>query len=261
MKKQQMKTWGALLVILLWLCCAYTNVLAQTEDTPYTLHIKKEFGFDNGNNIRGTFRLSLMGDESAVVRVTWFIDGAMLAETSQPPFYVNFDTTHYTSTEHTLHAQVETTDGSLHQTPTRHFNFVSSETQNQMMGQLIGYLLGGILVVGFIGAGITRMLTRSNKQQGLSPDMRGQYGALGGAVCGKCGKPFSRSIFGFNLLTGKLERCPHCGKWVMTRRAAQTELAEAEKLLWQENAPESVNMDESDEEKLRKMIDDTRYTK
>jgi len=76
-------------------------------------------------------------------------------------------------------------------------------------------------------------------------------GPLGLAVWKRCGQVFPRSIFGFNLVAGKFERCPHCGKWQLTRRASAAEIEQAERKLRPEEppaverTPEKNSLDES----------------
>jgi len=83
------------------------------------------------------------------------------------------------------------------------------------------------------------------------------YGLAGGAVCPKCGLPFSRSIFGLNLLVGKLSRCPHCGKWSVVGRASPEELSAAEAKLRGEAQPAQPAVDA--EAQLRKRIEESKY--
>jgi hypothetical protein len=56
----------------------------------------------------------------------------------------------------------------------------------------------------------------------------GQYSLAGGAVCPRCELPYSRKTFSPNLLVGKLERCPHCGKIAVVGRASPSALEAAE---------------------------------
>ena len=83
------------------------------------------------------------------------------------------------------------------------------------------------------------------------------YGLEGGAVCPKCGLPFSRSIFSPNLLVGKLSRCPHCGKWSVVGRASPDELAAAEAKLRGEKQPAPPAADA--ETQLHKRIEESKY--
>jgi len=86
------------------------------------------------------------------------------------------------------------------------------------------------------------------------------YGLTGGAICPKCQRPFVLNFMSLNLLIGKLDRCPHCGKWSLVHRtpiemlrvAEQAELAQA-----QGNQAGVEGL--SEEEKLKKALDDSRY--
>ena len=66
---------------------------------------------------------------------------------------------------------------------------------------------------------------------------------------------------GINLVVGKLDRCENCGKWSIMRgypldvlRAAEA----AERAAEQSTSPVS---EKSEEDKLRDMLDDSRYTR
>ena len=90
----------------------------------------------------------------------------------------------------------------------------------------------------------------------------GSYGPAGAAVCSKCGLPFSRGILSVNLFTGKLERCPHCGKWQIATVAGREALVAAE-ARQQGGAPDGaasvLEADLSPEERLRRQIEDSKY--
>ena len=85
----------------------------------------------------------------------------------------------------------------------------------------------------------------------------GNYGAAGGAVCSRCTFPYSRQVFAPNLLVGKLQRCPHCGKWAVVPRASRSEL-EAAEARWAREGTSSVEAP-SQEEQMRQLLDDSRY--
>jgi ribosomal protein L32 len=105
-------------------------------------------------------------------------------------------------------------------------------------------------VLGFL---VQRFLNRNQEFK------LGEYGMAGGAVCKACGLPFSRHTFSPNLLVGKLERCPHCGKTAIARRATPDQLAEAEARLQAEEGGGMAQSDESPEERLRRQIEQSRY--
>ena len=59
------------------------------------------------------------------------------------------------------------------------------------------------------------------------------------------------------MIGGKLTPCPHCGKWSIVKRASMSDLQAAEQA---ELIVEEVQIPEvSDEEKLRKELDDSKY--
>jgi len=85
----------------------------------------------------------------------------------------------------------------------------------------------------------------------------GVYSMAGGAICPRCTFPYSRNMLSPNLVIGKLARCPHCGKWAIVSRASAKALQAAEARF----AAESQGTIEtiSEEEKIRQMIDDSRF--
>jgi hypothetical protein len=87
----------------------------------------------------------------------------------------------------------------------------------------------------------------------------GEYGAAGGTVCRKCDLPFSRNVLSPNLVFGKLERCPHCGKWAILSRANTSELEAAEERLRADTRKGVMKSEESEEDQLRRMVDESRF--
>ncbi len=89
----------------------------------------------------------------------------------------------------------------------------------------------------------------------------GRYGPAGGAICPRCGQIFARQLLSPNLVTGKLSRCPHCGKWSIVAAASPTVLAAAEAA---QRGPagepaEATDAPPNPEEKLRRQIEDSKY--
>ncbi len=90
----------------------------------------------------------------------------------------------------------------------------------------------------------------------------GSYGPAGAAVCSRCGLPFSRSLLGVNLVTGKLARCPHCGRWQVAGIAGRQALAAAEARLNAQTGAGRARAPETElgpEERLRRQIEDSKY--
>ena len=87
----------------------------------------------------------------------------------------------------------------------------------------------------------------------------GQYSIAGGAICPRCTLPYTRNTFSPNLLVGKLERCPHCGKVAVVRRASPADLEAAEARLAAGAAPGEAPAEMSEAERLRRQLDDSRF--
>jgi hypothetical protein len=110
-----------------------------------------------------------------------------------------------------------------------------------------------LLVVAF--RVVSHLVTRDKAKSG-----KGGYGIYGGAVCPRCGRPFSRHWWAPNLIAGKLDRCPHCGKWHISTRATPQMLDGAQAFADELDAGDSVEFPHEDEEaRLRKRLDESRF--
>ncbi|MCJ7718097.1 MAG: zinc-ribbon domain-containing protein, partial [Anaerolineales bacterium] len=81
-------------------------------------------------------------------------------------------------------------------------------------------------------------------------------GPSGGVVCPRCELPFSRSILSPNLVTGKLVRCPHCGKVSILARASRPQLEQAESKYLNEDTAGATPLDDQGYQKL---LEESRY--
>ncbi|MFM8321607.1 MAG: hypothetical protein ACKOC5_11890 [Chloroflexota bacterium] len=61
------------------------------------------------------------------------------------------------------------------------------------------------------------------------------------------------------MLFGKLERCPYCGKLAIVRARSQAELRAAEAAERADAAQGVLQVDESEDDRLRREIEDSRY--
>ncbi|HOU24591.1 MAG TPA: hypothetical protein PLN42_10125, partial [Anaerolineae bacterium] len=75
-------------------------------------------------------------------------------------------------------------------------------------------------------------------------------------ICLRCGRPFARHLFAPNMITGKLERCPHCGKWAIVSARSPAELAAAQATELA-SAAGAVVLD--DEAALKHDLEDSRF--
>jgi len=227
----------------------------------YRVSVNKEFGFNNGSQIRGDFSIALVGDESNVASVTFLIDGQELAVVPQAPFKTKFKTQAYTDGIHDLGAAVTLKDNSTVNAEPARFKFLSAQEESGAMQKILIPLLA--LVFGFmaLGMGTQFLAGRGKPAGGPEPGTQRSYGFAGGSICPKCNRPTPRHMTGINLVVGKLDRCENCGKWSIMRgypldvlRAAEA----AERAAGQSTSPVS---EKSEEDKLRDMLDDSRYTR
>ncbi len=125
------------------------------------------------------------------------------------------------------------------------------------MAEQIGpeLILVGIIVLIVVGRRL--LLLRGEKGARTTTGEGAGYGLAGAAICPGCGRAFARHALSPNLITGKLSRCPHCGKWSIAPRATPAELAVAEGAVQAPAEPAPAAL--SDEERLRHRIESSRY--
>jgi hypothetical protein len=220
-------------------------VFAQDE-TELSLGINRDNGFGLGNQMEGNFSYRVSGPDD-LVRVEFLMDGEVISESTSEPFRYNFNTNDFELGLHEMSAVGYTADGQTLESNVHRGEFVSAQVSNRFM-----YIILGLVVV-VIGA---RFLFFRQRSEGTKKG----YGVLGGTVCSNCGRPFSRHWWALNLMTIRLDRCPHCGKWQGTRPATAEELAEAEAFEASlSGVPARPKSEEDEREKLRKKLDDSRY--
>lgn len=248
---------GILVVTLLVLICS--PVWAQTPETPlYRLNLNRDFGYGNGADIKGLFSLRIVGPED-FSSVTYYLDGEPMATVSEKPFTFQFNTSQYPLGTHDLTAVVTNTSGKTFTTPARHMNFVSAEQEAAGMKNIIGpflILLVGIMVVVAL---VQSAVMRKRNPEGVPPGTERQYGFTGGSICKHCGRPTPRHIWGINIAIGKWDRCENCGKWSVMRAVPYDILRAAEIAEKASASKEPTFNEKSDEEKLRDLIDKSKY--
>lgn len=231
------------------------SVFAQEE---YRVSVNRNIGFSSGSQIRGDFTISLSGPVENVASVTFLLDGQEMTTVVAEPFRYRFMTQDYPDGIHEFSARVTLKDGSTLETALRRFDFVSSEDQTSSMVKIIFPLLGITLLLTLIGGGAT-MLGRSKKGSGAyAPGQPRSYGLGGGAICPKCKRPTPTHMWGLNLVAGRLDRCENCGGWSLMRRQPIDVLRAAEAAELESEKP-TVAAEKSEEEKLREMLDRSRY--
>ena len=128
------------------------------------------------------------------------------------------------------------------------------------MQKIIFPLLGVVLLMVVLGTGSQMLAAR---RRGPSPEAGFQrdYGFAGGSICPKCKRPTPRHMWGINMVVGKLDRCENCGKWSIMRAQPIEVLRAAERAeLASEKADAAAVPAQSEEERLRELLDRSRYT-
>lgn len=231
------------------------NVLAQAEEL--TLSLTRNFGYSSGTgDIQGTFTMRASGPDD-LTRVVFYIDGEAIGEANEPPFTLRFQTGSYPLGVHTLSAVGYTSQGLELRSNEQRREFVSSQDALQLVSKILLPLLA-IIVISVLLATILPMLMGRNRKEQVPLGASRSYGMLGGTICPKCGRPFGLHMYGLNLAIGKLDRCPHCGKWSLVRRVPPAMLRQAEEAE-KERVEQPFEAVEAEKERMIKDLEDSRY--
>ena len=249
-KKVVISIWGAL-VLALGLA---VPVLAQSGEGTLTLKLRRDFGYGGfDGKIQGAFSMRVSGPAN-LSRVVYFIDDQQIGEVSGEPFDLQFNTGSYAPGWHTLTATGYLADGAqLQSNQVRAYFITAAEAGKATLGIVIP-IFGIVLAVSVVSILVPLLTGKQDKTRPV-----GEYSAAGAAICKRCGLPFSRHVFAPNMVLGKVERCPHCGKWQVAMRASGAALTQAEERLRQDRSAGVMQVAESEEDKLQRMLDDSRF--
>lgn len=250
-----------LTILIALLLLAGLAAAAQAQESEYRLNLRRDFGYGAGSQIRGNFTVEVIGP-AGIQTATFLMDGKVMQEVTSPPFKHSFKTQTYANGWHELSAVVKTVEGKTHTTPVRRLEFVGAEQESQAITNILLPLLGVILAATLVGLVSQFVIGRGKPRTALPPGAPRRYGLKGGAICPHCDRPFGVHIWSLNLLAGVYDRCDHCGKWSLVRRASPemlrtAELAEVARARQDSSAPAPAK---SEDEKLREMLDDSKYT-
>ncbi|MBW8011683.1 MAG: hypothetical protein FVQ83_10660 [Chloroflexi bacterium] len=242
------------LIIILFILPEIT-VSAQSDEEELKLSLSRDFGFGGfGGDIQGTFSMRVSGPDDLVF-VEFYIDGQLVGSDDEEPFSYQFNTDAYEPGVHSMHAVGFTAaDEEIVSNQIRR-DFLSGEDAFGSIIKMLVPILGIIILITLIGVIGPIVFNRGGKDF-----QHGKYSrAAGGAVCPRCQLPYSRSMLSPNLIIGKLQRCPHCGKLAIVRAASASDLEAAEARLLQDSQEGSLQPEESEEERLQRMIDASRF--
>ncbi|MCU0485292.1 MAG: Ig-like domain-containing protein [Anaerolineales bacterium] len=245
------------ILILIVLGFSYSNSWAQEEEL--TLSWSRDFGYaSGGGDIQGVFSLTAKGPAN-IAKVEFYIDDTLIGSVTSPPFKLQFTTDNHSLGVHTIYATATLDDGSELRTRDYKRNFVAAGEGMQAALKILLPLLGlvfGILLISYVGP----LLLNRGKRKFVPFGTPRNYGVMGGTICPRCQRPFALHLMSINIsFTGRLDFCPHCGKWSIVHRKPLAELRQAEQAEVAESTEENQIKGLSEEEKLRKELDNSRY--
>ena len=241
--------------ILLLFAGLTSSVSAQARD--FQLHLQKDFGYAWGNTIQGHFTIRIVGDTADVDQVTYYLDEEVLGEAVSEPFRFSFRTDDFSPGTHQLYAEVCMQDGGIQKIPPISYRFLSPEVVNRQVTRILVGIGGVVVVTLLLMTAVQLLLIKRKPGRGAARGVPRGYGILGGTICPKCGGAFPRHIWGLNLIVGRLDRCEHCGRWVMTRRATPAALRSAEEA--QFGADNRILDGQKTEPDRRDVLEDTKF--
>jgi hypothetical protein len=254
-----MKRRSFLFILLLSSFIFFLPSAVWAQDSALTLAVHRIFGYGGGSQIQGSFQMEVSGVTN-LTSVTFKIDDRTVGTVTQAPWRINFQTDAYGMGWHELTAVAQTTDGRTLTSNVRKFEFVSAEEGWKAAGAIMVpmfSILGLVLIVGLVSAFWPNI---TGKKVNVPLGATRHYGLMGGAICPKCHRPFSRHWWGLNAGLGKYDRCDHCGKWSIVRAESAERLREAEAAELQMSQPNAPVAEVSPEEKLKRQLDESRFT-
>jgi hypothetical protein len=247
------KSWLVLTIALFGMVIGAGTAVAQT-DNALSLSLSRDFGAGFGNSIQGTFSFRVSGPDN-LASVTFYIDDQIVGQDNEAPFRLQFKTDTYPLGVHTLHATGITQDGQTLSSNSLSRNFISGGTA----GRTTLYIVIPIIAISIGGLLLSSWIANRGRKSGGQTTIN-VHGPVGGTICPKCNKPFARHIWGLNVVVGKYDRCPHCGKWSLVRAMNRDILDAAVEAMQQAETRQMQQPNDIDDEaRQRKRLDDSKF--
>jgi len=254
-----MKKITFLLMITLLLAGVTSSIAFAQAVSQLQLGMSRDFGYGGfGNDIQGLFTLKINKPPQNLVKVDFYIDTSVIGEVNQAPFNFQFNTDSYSLGEHDLHAVGFLSDGTQITSNTIRSNFVPAGAATGMITKIVVPIIG-LVVIMIVVAFALPLILNKGKLSALPLGASRNYGIGGGAICPKCGRPFPLRLWFINIGFSKIDRCPYCGKWSFVRPKSLAELRAAEQAELVQAQSTTPIIGETEAEKLKKEIDDSRY--
>jgi DNA-directed RNA polymerase subunit RPC12/RpoP len=242
-----------LVVLLSLLSIGFVHV--QNEEI--TLSFSRDFGYSSGlGKIQGLFSIKATAN-IPLSEVDFYIDSQVIGKDSSEPFKIQFSTDDYPLGVHKIYAIGLSSDDKQIKSKEVIVEFVSAKEGNRAALSIIISVLGLVIIVAILSAVIPALISR--KKGNVPAGSVRNYGLAGGTICSRCKRPFAMHFLAPNMLMGKLERCPYCGKWGIVRSFPMEKLREAEEAEATSKWNLSSNSEEQKEDLLKKEIDESKY--
>jgi hypothetical protein len=247
-----------LLIFTTLILCSTGYARAQSPDE-LELGLSRDFGYGGFNNdIQGLFTLKIKDPPENLIRVVFLIDSSIMGEDTQSPFKLQFNTDSYPLGNHALSALGYTTEGDELNSNVIQVQFVPAGSGMDSVVKFVVPIVGLIILIGLIAVFLPLILSKGKIASTPLGTPR-KYGIGGGAICSKCNRPFPLRLWWINLGFKKIDRCPHCGKWSYVHPSSLADLRAAETAELAQAQPENPINGESETDKLKKDIDDSRF--
>jgi Bacterial Ig domain len=229
----------------------FFGAIAQTSQL--TLNMSRDWGYGGFNgDIEGLFSMHASGPAD-LQRVDFFIDKTQIGELTKAPFNLQFNTDNYPLGSHQMYAIGYSTSGQEYRSNNITGNFVPKQSSLKFILPVLG-----IVVLAILLSALLPFLVNRGKPTSLALGAERKYGISGGAVCPNCHRPFVLPILTAHVGFSKLAVCPFCGKFGLMKVESISVLREAEKAELASAKPAN-SAAVSEDEKLRKEIDDSKY--
>lgn len=234
------------------------------QDVEYRLNINRTFGYSSGNQIKGSFKLDVV-PTTDVKSVRYLIDGEEIGKVNQAPFSFAISTTNYPYGMHEISAEVEKTDGTKVMTAARTFEFATAEQESQAVTSIIFPILGVVVAAVVIMLGVQWLMMRRGGQINHKLPMGAErnFGFSGGGICPRCKRATTLHMWGLNAgFRTKFDRCDNCGMWAFIKIEPRSVLDEAIAAELKDTESDRGKVAEkTEEEKMRDLINQSRYSK
>lgn len=226
---------------------------ANAQASQITIQISRDWGYGGLNgDIEGLFSMHVSGPAD-LRRVDFFIDDSQIGEAVQAPFNLQFNTDNCPLGIHHLYAIGYSTSKQEYSSNVISGNFGPKQSTLKLVLPILGIVVVAILLSAFVP-----ILANRGKRASIPFGAERKYGVGGGGICPKCHRPFALPLVSAHVGFSKLAVCPFCDKWSLVRVESINRLREAEKAEMELAKPENIP-EVSDEEELRKEIDDSKY--